>query len=397
MIKPIAPKAPENAKAAPKDRPRGQGVAEAYKFWDNYFKTHEESPEQVYQTFTDLVKSENFDQGEAIIKAYLRYLDNRRAQSEPWMYIWLAKMIEQRKGPEAEVKTMLGFAGHMAKKTRNPADLIRVADMLVVRKFYENVGMSGYQTNIGELLDLEMAKDPADWRGPMMSVNLALHDSDPKRMADAADRLLSLGWPGLDDKVRRDVKEQVQVLEKTLRENARTDEADALIEKLAESEARDLYFKLTWSGEADIDMTVDEPLGARAGFGTPRTVFGGAIVKNGYGTHPEEVYVCPRAFPGDYTIRVETIYNDEAKPVTAATLEVITHEGTAQEKRETHKIDLAKPSPIVVHLDSGRRKQVLPYVAAPERPVVADPEKTKADPGPVNPAPPATPKPATIR
>ena len=48
----------------------------------------------------------------------------------------------------------------------------------------------------------------------MMSINLAIHDKDPRRMADAAERLLSLGWPGFDDKVRRDVKEQVKALEK---------------------------------------------------------------------------------------------------------------------------------------------------------------------------------------
>ena len=79
------------------------------------------------------------------------------------------------------------------------------------------------------------------------------------------------------------------------------------------SEARDLFIRLTWTGDADFDLAVDEPLGATATYLTPRTVFGGSIVKNGYGRHPEEVYVCPRGFDGDYTIKVETIYNNPDK------------------------------------------------------------------------------------
>ena len=42
----------------------------------------------------------------------------------------------------------------------------------------------------------------------------------------------------------------------------------------------------------------------------PRTVFGGALIKNGYGIHPEEIYVCPRGFNGKYTIRVSNIWAD---------------------------------------------------------------------------------------
>ncbi len=141
--------------------------------------------------------------------------------------------------------------------------------------------------------------------------------------------------------------------------------------RLAESEARDLYVKLTWKGEADIDLAVAEPYGATAKFENPRTVFGGSIIKNGYGSHPEEVYVCPRGFDGPYTIAVENIVDwDEKKPGLEATLEVILHEGTAEEKRETHKINLAKPDPIIFKLTKGRRKDVLPFLAPPQPPPV---------------------------
>ena len=66
----------------------------------------------------------------------------------------------------------------------------------------------------------------------MMSINLAQATKDPKRMADAVEQLLSLGWPGNDEAIRRDARQQVEKLAKTLREERRGDEADALLARL---------------------------------------------------------------------------------------------------------------------------------------------------------------------
>jgi hypothetical protein len=318
------------------------------------------------------------------------------------MYEMLVKCIESRKSTdpalrlkdEQDIKRTLGFAAFLAKRNKNPGELIRIADMMMIRKLYGPVGDPGYESNIGELIDLAAEKEPGSIYPPMMSIELAAHDKDPKRMTDAAERLLSLGWPGIDDKVRRDAKEKVKTLADALRVDGRTEDADALMASLAESEARDVYIRLTWKGEADIDMSVAEPLGATAKFGAYRTVLGGAIIKNGYGNHPEEVYVCPRAFDGDYAITVEKIVDyDEKKPVKQATLEVILHEGTAEERRESHKINLDKPQPIVVRLPKGegRRKVVLPYIAPPERPVAAAPTAPKPKDATKNATAPAAP------
>ncbi len=106
-----------------------------------------------------------------------------------------------------------------------------------------------------------------------------------------------------------------------------------MLAKVTNSESRDLFVRLTWDGQADFDVTVEEPLGATASYLIPRTVFGGSLIKNGYGAHPEEVYVCPRGFDGDYTVRINTIWIDSKKPVTRLTLETIAHEGTAKEQK----------------------------------------------------------------
>jgi hypothetical protein len=269
------------------------------------------------------------------------------------MYEALAMAIEQNHGSAADVKKALSYAADRAQQSHNPNDLVRVADTLF-RK--------GYYARVGALLDEAMDRLSHRFEPIAMSINLAAKTEDPTRMAESIDRLLSLGWPGRDDYLRTEARNQADRLAKLLREQGRRHEAESLLNKLIESEARDVFVRLTWDGEADYDLAVEEPLGATANFETPRTVFGGAIIKNGYGSHPEEVYDCPRAFNGDYRIRIENIWTDPSKPVTRLTLETFTHEGTTQEKKQVHEIPPDDPGkPIVVTVKGGRRKVVLPF------------------------------------
>ena len=128
---------------------------------------------------------------------------------------------------------------------------------------------------------------------------------------------------------------------------------------------RDLVARLTWKGYGDLDLIVDEPLGATASYATPRTVFGGALVKNGLGKSPEEVYVCPRGFDGVYKFKLDKVADDPKEPIKEAKLEIIVHEGAANEQRIVKEIDPMKLEPIIIKLEGGRRKTVLPFVGQP--------------------------------
>jgi hypothetical protein len=154
-------------------------------------------------------------------------------------------------------------------------------------------------------------------------------------------------------------------LAEKLKEDGRTGDAVALLSRLAAAESRDLYIRLTWDGNADYDLVVQEPLGATAQFSMPRTVFGGSIIKNGYGKNPEEVYVCPRGFDGDYTVRIVQVYEDPENPPTRLTLESITHEGTTNQAKDTQTFlpQDSQARSVVIPLKGGRRKTVLPFLS----------------------------------
>ena len=68
------------------------------------------------------------------------------------------------------------------------------------------------------MLDLAAEKVPHRSEPLIMSINLARATKDPKRMGDAVQRLLELGWPGDDDRIRLEARQQVESLAKTLRE-----------------------------------------------------------------------------------------------------------------------------------------------------------------------------------
>jgi hypothetical protein len=338
--------------------PPATGLAKPVEeYWMDYYKSHDEKEgaqgiEELREKITVMSSSKKWRDVNAVLVGFLKH---RGYRAEPWMYEALGLSIKMMNGSEKDVKTALGYAADLAVKTHNPNHLVSVADQLY---------LLGYYDRVGKLLDEAAELVPHRGEPLVMSINLALKTKDPKRMARSIGLLLSQGWPGIDERIRSDAHKQAEVLAKTLREEDRTAEAEALLESLPESEARDLYVRLRWVGDAGLALSVDEPLGATANIITPRTVFGGSIVKDGYGKHPEEVYVCPRAFDGEYIIHVDVDYNNEKKPATQATLEIITHEGTPQEHKEIKKINLEKKlEPVKVTITGGRRKKALPYVA----------------------------------
>lgn len=331
--------------------------ASTAQYWQNYYRTHQESSKDLKEKVTLLNLNKKSQDVEAVLKGFLTF---HSKDAEPWMYEALALAIKMNKGSDKDFKTALGFAADMAQRSHNPNHLVSVADMMLLNGEYDRVG---------KLLDEAAEKIPHRSEPLIMMINLAQKTKDPERMAMAIDKLFSLGWPGFDEKVRRDARQQAETLAKSLREEGQTSEAETLLARVTDAEYRDVFVRLTWTGDASLGLMVEEPLGATARDITPRTVFGGAVIKEGYGSHPESVYVCPRGFDGDYTIRIETIYNNPDKPALEATLELITHEGTADEKKETKTIQVSKtPEPVVVHLKGGHRKTVLPFLAPPTLP-----------------------------
>ena len=272
------------------------------------------------------------------------------------MYEALGLAIEMNEGAEADVKKAFNYAADLAQKTHNPNHLISVADRLF---------LEGYLERVGPLLDEAMPKVPHRIEPIVMSINLAQKTKDPVQNGrlgrSPASR--SAGPAGTSISASRR-EHQVDKMVKQLRAENKVAEADLLQKKLEESSVTRRV------RPADLGrLRRFRPLGRRAVRSDARITTcrepssEGPLIKNGYGTHPEEIYVCPRGFSGKYTIRVANIWSDPKRPVTKLTLEVITHEGTAREQKLTRNLkpDANNP-PTEVTLTDGRRKLALPFV-----------------------------------
>ena len=329
-----------------------------FAFWDTYFKTHAETPEQVSEKVALLRKESKFDHIEAILWNYLKH-HPREAKS--WMYQGLAVAMDINRRDTAKVKTALSYAADLALASEDVTAMVMVAELMYAR------GIRNDETVI-KLIDAARTRAPLLAAPKLMSLTLAREAVDPERMIITLEELLSVGWPLVDEAIRKKARDQAEALAERLDKAGSSDAANRVRSSLARSEARDLVIRLTWGGDADLDLIVEEPDGGQAAMLTPCTIMGGSILNNGYGKNPEEFYVCPRAMPGQYRVTLDQIYNNPDNPATHATLEIIHGEGRPTERKSTVVVDLVadgstktKPVVVTVRPGEGRRTELLPY------------------------------------
>jgi hypothetical protein len=148
-----------------------------------------------------------------------------------------------------------------------------------------------------------------------------------------------------------------------------------LADAVRRADNRDLVIRVTWQGEADVDLQVLEPLGTVCSAQNRMTPAGGVLVNDAFGRdpgtdkNPAELYVCARALPGPYEIRLQEVWGSPSGG--RVKVEVIYQQGNPVEKHESHYVNLGSAKPLVVRLESGRRTQLLaiPQLVPPPRTV----------------------------
>ncbi|MBD3671918.1 MAG: hypothetical protein HUJ26_00195 [Planctomycetaceae bacterium] len=123
---------------------------------------------------------------------------------------------------------------------------------------------------------------------------------------------------------------------------------------------RDLVIDVVWNGNSDLDLAVEDPQGAVCDWETTHTVTGGVHVHDGFGPQQEncyERYVCVRAFPGQYLLRVNRVWGNVVAG--RVTVKVIKYQGTDHEKSFTKSFTLTGDDDfIAITLEEGRRQKI---------------------------------------
>ncbi len=150
-----------------------------------------------------------------------------------------------------------------------------------------------------------------------------------------------------------------------LKTEKRAEEAAEFQAQLDKARVRDCIVKVSWTGDADVDITVEEPFGHDVLVPQPAHFGGGVMLGDSASREGQsaaegvsETYVCPEAFNGTYRVLIRRVWGK----VTAGkvTVDLYVHYGTKDEKHMRHQIPLGEQDQLVVFdMYGGRRVEAL--------------------------------------
>ena len=316
--------------------------------WNEYFATHDEEPEVVLETVSRLMKAGEYAQVIAALQGALR---NGQAQS--WMYeaLGLAMQADGRAPQEIERALMsaLDFAN-------DEFDLLNLANYMA---------RSGLDARALKLLQQAAKLAPTRPEPYVLGLAVAQRLNDVEGNRWATTHILSQAWPEEQTHIWQAAYHAAETTLERLRNEKRDAEADAYKAELDEALRRDCIVVVSWTGEADLDLYVEEPAGTICSQHEPRTTSGGFMTGDAYPRMGEEssagyseFYTCPEAFDGKYRILVRRVWG---KPTAGrATVDLYLHYGTNRLEHKRQQIPIGEDDVLVTFdLQNGRRLESL--------------------------------------
>ncbi len=181
---------------------------------------------------------------------------------------------------------------------------------------------------------------------------------DTDAVAWAAGNLLGRDWAIDNATYHGDAKEQLRLLEKRLRQANRPGDLKRLQEIVDRERQRDLIVDLEWSGIADLDLEVLDPISTTCSVYAPQSQGGGVLHGDDLSQkrdHQSETYTAANAFSGTYQVKIRRIFGrtlgDKAR------LHVIKHQGTDHQSQEFHTLRFAGKDELIVNIQLGQGRR----------------------------------------
>ncbi len=313
--------------------------------WKEYFSTSHEGSE-VRDLIQKLQRGRHFDHIVVALEEALR-----AGNTEPWMYEVLALSMEIEGRPEEEVNRVL-----LSLTDFNATD---VPNLLGSAAYLVRLGAEKQALNLYQQVSRLQPTRPEPY---LLGLRLAEKLDDVEAGIWAGTGILTYYWfEGYEQQHNRAVK-LLSNWKLAAEQKGNTELAERIAENLERAQIRDLELRLTWSGDADLDLIVAEPLGTTCSFANPHTASGGALLHEGAGPNQAECYehfVCAFGAPGAYMVTVQ--YNYGRVVGNRARLEVIRYAGTDHEQRDSVNVVFDQQTKkFRVSLHQGRRTEQTP-------------------------------------
>ncbi|MDO4570375.1 MAG: hypothetical protein Q4D38_08330 [Planctomycetia bacterium] len=355
---------PDDVKATPKKESKAskpvKKVSKASpQKWSAYFKSLQDaSPEKVAESqvkVRDLVRKlreeKRFSDMIVVIEAAL--LNN---QAQPWMYEALAIAMTMDNRPAQDVERAITSALEFCE---NPNQ------MLLIGSYLENLGFADRAFKIYRQLANMFPNDPEPF---VFALNLArrAHIDDVEALKWSTVGLLRLEVGEERQSDWQNALASAKALVERLRKSGEAAQADEFAKEMELALRRDCRIIVSWTGEADVDLYVEEPNGSICSLQNQRSAGGGFIAKDGFtketsrdaSSRASETYVCSQGFSGAYRIIAKRVWGEVTG--NKVIVEVVIHYGSDAEKRMKYAVPLEKDlAGVEFALDDGRRTESL--------------------------------------
>jgi hypothetical protein len=320
----------------------------ADEFWSQYLASHELDAKIVRGAVVRLVRDAHYDHAIALINAALR-----TGQGQPWMYESLGIAMELDGRPQADLERAIMSACDFST---SPEELMLIAAYL---------SHSGLDNRALDVYRQVIKVAPLYQEAYALALQTAQRAKNVEGIRWATVGILQQAWPANQEAVRNSA---LRIAKTTLDELKAGGDAAAFESFQAELNAalvRDCVVKVSWSGDADVDLIVDEPSGETCSLRSPRTASGGVWLGDSYagveGAPAEgfsETYICPQGFAGEYRVRIRKVWGDLV--ANRVTVDVYRNFRGPNEQHERQYIAVGDDdSAVLFALEEGRRETPL--------------------------------------
>ena len=318
-------------------------------FWDGYFGAQVRELPAVRTEVRELMKKGRYDHVTALIQAALRH-----GQPQPWMYeaLGIAMQMDGRDKSEIERAVM------------SAADFSTSADELAyIAEYLTRIDLNKRAVKVYQ----QVTKvDPLRSEAYALGLRAAQRANDIEGVKWATIGVLEQAWPADQELIKDTAWRVAKATIEDLSKAGKSDEAKAYKEAITKAIERDCVIRVSWTGDADVDMAVFEPGGTVCSTFDARSAGGGvnmgdtftSVTGSQTGIY-SETYVCPRAFAGEYEARITPVWGKVAAG--KVTVEVIQHLNSEKKvEHQRQQLDMG-PDGLTVkfNLAEGRRDEPL--------------------------------------
>ncbi|MDO4550165.1 MAG: hypothetical protein Q4C96_02815 [Planctomycetia bacterium] len=327
-------------------------------WWNDYFKALREKSDQeivasmasVQKTLHWMMHRERYEDSIIIIESAIL-----NDMSQSWMYEVLPLAMLGANRSEEEVERAILSAQEFCESPDQ---------MMFIAAYLSRLGFTQRALDIYRQLGEIFPDSPEPF---LQGLNLAkradVNNEEGIRWASLG--LLRLELSSTMQAEYKTARRLAQALLEKYKAEGRISEAEQFEKELALVTQRDCEITVSWTGEADIDLIIEEPNGSVCSLRNPRTVGGGFLKEDSFSKKEgrvvrmaKEKYICSQGFNGEYKILAKKIWGTVTD--NKVMVEIALNLGTENEKRMRYSITLENDVAAAQFcLENGRRKESL--------------------------------------